>query len=437
MSPVEQLVAPARAACAAAVDAGASHAEVFLRYGPTLRMTSQRGYLSEIRGTGVALTLRVWQAGRVVLSTCTTLEPALLTRLAGETAAQARERGVPGVALPPGGPGPGIGPAAVPRAGALTGVADLFERLQRTVDGSPAGSTVALNATYSAELSQVVLVTAGGFTGAYPAQRHRLWLWLQHPGGHAVVGASGHCRDDLDPETLLGAVARLTAPQPAGRTMVDGEFAALLPPSAGAHVARALGQLLRAEVGDRLLSRVGRRIAAPAVTLVDDGTRSGGMPVRPFDDEGTSTQRTPLVQAGVLRDLLHTRGTATKAGCAANGKAERDDPWRHPRSAPSTLFLAPGAESPDTLLADLDRGLLVTDVLAPGQVSAAGRISLRVSGWWVQHGRRQHPVGPLLITAPVAGLLTRIRAVANDLGFSPLAAGAGAPTLLLERMRAP
>jgi PmbA protein len=185
-----------------------------------------------------------------------------------------------------------------------------------------------------------------------------------------------------------------------------------------------------------LLTRLDRPIAAPAVTLVDDGALASGLKSRPFDDEGTPTGATTLIERGTLRALLHTLDTAGRLGMAPNGKAVRPNLWQQPRSAPSNVSLQPGDADPGLLRQELRRGLAVVNALRPGRLhSATGKLTAIVQGWWVEEGVPVRPVSGVPLSANIFELLRDVRRCGRDLQHSPLADGAGAPSLLVERMQ--
>jgi len=88
--------------------------------------------------------------------------------------------------------------------------------------------------------------------------------------------------------------------------------------------------------------RLGEMVASEAFTLLDDGTLKGGLRSRPFDDEGVRTQRTPLIERGVLKGFLYDDYRAKREGARSTGNAWRIRPGSRPRPAPNCLILQPG-----------------------------------------------------------------------------------------------
>ena len=162
-----------------------------------------------------------------------------------------------------------------------------------------------------------------------------------------------------------------------------------------------------------LANRIGQQVASDAVVLVDDGRFLEGPAVAPFDGEGVATARTPLITAGILQGFLHDTATAARTGGGARstGNAARGSHRTPPGVSPSNLYLEPGPEGLDELLAQAGRAVYVQEVtgLHSGANPVSGEFSVgghRTSGGRGSPGaaspgddHRQHAAGP----APVGG----------------------------------
>jgi PmbA protein len=214
----------------------------------------------------------------------------------------------------------------------------------------------------------------------------------------------------------------------------------VLAPDAAADVARVLGRVLCAQhvLGrlGRLRDRVGQRIASTMLSLVDDGTLPGGVHTRPFDDEGTPTEATTLIEGGRLRGFLHTLRTAERLDALPNGKAERAAAWHAPEAAPSNVFIPAGSSTVDELRIGAGDGLAISGLLRSGRVqSTTGRFTAVGYGWRLRRGVPAQRVTGVPLSAGVFELMRAIAGRGDDLRFVPLADGAGSPSLLVEPMR--
>lgn len=182
--------------------------------------------------------------------------------------------------------------------------------------------------------------------------------------------------------------------------------------------------------------KVGQKIAAPGVSLVDDGRLLAGPGAEPFDGEGVPTGRTALVEAGTLTGFLHNTYTAARMGARSTGNARRGGFRSTPGVAPTNLFLEPGADGPSALLARAGRALLVQELLGvhSGANPISGDFSVGVSGVLVEGGAAGRPVREATIASTITDILGGIAAVGSDLRFFPFGGAIGAPTVLVGEM---
>ena len=130
------------------------------------------------------------------------------------------------------------------------------------------------------------------------------------------------------------------------------------------------------------------------------------------------TRDKALVEAGVLRALLHDSATAAREGAATNRCGYRDGWGGLPGPGPSNLFLAPGTLSRDALLADTKDGLLVLEVLGTHMIApVSGEFSVGVSGLEIAKGALGRPFKGAMLAGNLLDLLARVDAVADDLVF--------------------
>jgi PmbA protein len=208
-------------------------------------------------------------------------------------------------------------------------------------------------------------------------------------------------------------------------------------------VARSLvGSLYEAASGDAiwrgasfLAGKLGETIAASALTIVDDNTLllptgAGGFGTSPFDDEGLPSQRTVVVENGVLRNYLLNTYTARKLGLKSTHNASRGLTGA-PGVGCGNLYLAPGALSPQEILAAVPSGLYVTELMGRGVNLVTGDYSRGAIGLWIENGQLTHAVEEITIAGNLAEMLRNVTAVGSDLVFRSAIA---APTLRIDGM---
>jgi PmbA protein len=162
-----------------------------------------------------------------------------------------------------------------------------------------------------------------------------------------------------------------------------------------------------------LAEREGQRIASDLVTVIDDPLLTRGPGSRAFDGEGLLSRRNTVVEAGVLRSFLLDTYSAKKLGRQSTASASRGG-GGGVSSSTSNLYLLPGSESPEALLARTPRALYVTDMMGYGFNAVTGDFSRGASGFWIENGERVFPVSEVTISLNLHDLLQRIDAVAND-----------------------
>jgi PmbA protein len=179
-----------------------------------------------------------------------------------------------------------------------------------------------------------------------------------------------------------------------------------------------------------LRDKLGETIASPAVTIHDDGAIAGALASKPFDGEGVATRRTVVVEGGVLESYLLDTYSARKLGLRTTGNAARGI-GDTPGVAPTNLFLLPGSHDPEEIIASVDRGLYVTELIGFGVNPVTGDYSRGAVGMWIGKGEFVHPVEEITIAGNLLDMFREIEMVGNDL---ILRASISAPTLKLARM---
>lgn len=285
--------------------------------------------------------------------------------------------------------------------------------------------------------SQVALVTSHGFAGAYAGTSHSTWASVLAGSGETMqrdhASHSARHLDDLEGTDAIGlragerAVARLN-PQ----RVESGPMPVVFDPRVGNSL---VGHLVGAIVGPAvtrrssfLLERLGERIFPEAVSIIDDPRRQRGLRSRPFDGEGLPTAHTRLIDRGVLTGWLLDSASARQLALAPTGHATRGG--GSPGAGTSNVHLAPGSASPGDLMADIERGIYVTELIGQGVNPVTGDYSRGAAGFLIEKGH----IGPAVAEITIAGNLLDMFAhlvAANDLEFRY---GINVPTLRIDGM---
>ena len=165
-----------------------------------------------------------------------------------------------------------------------------------------------------------------------------------------------------------------------------------------------------------LAGKLGQRVAAENVTVIDDGTMIGGFGTSPFDGEGVPTRRTVVIENGVLSSYLLNTYTAKKLGFRTTGNASRGLAGT-PGISPGNYFLEPGPRTPRELIRGVGDGLYVTEFLGMGVNLVTGDYSRGASGIWISGGEFAFPVEEITVAGNLKDMFMNISEVANDLEF--------------------
>jgi len=205
-------------------------------------------------------------------------------------------------------------------------------------------------------------------------------------------------------------------------------------------VARSiLGGILGAVNGERVLQgasflrdKVGQKIAASLVTIVDDGTLSKGMSSSPFDGEGVPTQKRTIVGKGVLKGFMYNTIVAKRAGVSSTGNASRGGFTSLPGIGAHNFYMEAGMSDPKEIIKATKTGLLLKGVTGYGINPVNGNFSGGASGFWIRNGRIAFPVKGLTIAGTADEMLNGIDMMGTDLD---LTRGFTAPTFRITELQ--
>jgi PmbA protein len=178
-----------------------------------------------------------------------------------------------------------------------------------------------------------------------------------------------------------------------------------------------------------LFERLGTRIAAPTVTIVDDGLVPGALGSRPFDGEGLATRRTVLVGEGKLETYLLDTYSGRKLGLPSTHHATRDGAGVSVGT--NNLMLLTGSASPQDLIGSVKSGLYVTELIGFGINGVTGDYSRGAAGLWIEDGQLAFPVEEVTVAGNLLEMFERIDGIGNDLVLRDRVAS---PTLKIARM---
>ena len=315
-----------------------------------------------------------------------------------------------------------------------------------------------VSASLSGSWSAIDIIRADGFTARdiRPLVRLNVSIVAQ-ANGRRETGSFGfggrYLYDDLfDEGRWMRAVDEAVRQAMVNLESVEapaGETSVLLGPGwPGILLHEAVGHGLEGDFNRKGTSafagRIGERVAAPGVTVIDDGSMTDRRGSLSIDDEGTPTRETVLIEDGILRGYMQDRLNARLMGVEATGNGRRQSYQHAPMPRMTNTFMRGGSDDPADLLSRMDNGIYATS-FGGGQVDI-------VSGKFVFACTEAYKVEKGKVVAPIKGatligdgptVLTKVRGIGNDMaldegvgmcgkGGQSVPAGVGQPTLLVD-----
>ena len=221
-------------------------------------------------------------------------------------------------------------------------------------------------------------------------------------------------------EAAVMALTNLRArPAPAGTmpVVIGNAFGGVIFHEALGHLLETTAVAKNASV---LAGRLGEQVASSCVTYIDDGTTAHGWGSSEVDDEGMATERTVLIDEGVLTSYLVDRLGALQTGYRPTGSGRRQNYTFAPTSRMRNTFIAPGDTPIDDLFAGIELGLYAKK-MGGGQVSpGSGEYNFAVNeGYVVRNGRIEEPVRGAMLVGKGPDSISKITAVSDDLSTAP------------------
>ncbi len=348
---------------------------------------------------------------------------------------------------------PGTDPIATLDSTAKVALLEKVERLARAKDPRVAQVMAGLAGEYDV----VLVARADGTLAADVRPLVRLSVTvIAEQGGRREMGSSGGggrfglayfdeamIRQYVD-EAVGAALTNLESrPAPAGEMTV-----VLGPGWPGVLLHEAIGHGLEGDFNRKgssaFAGRIGQRVAAKGVTVLDDGTiadRRGSLNV---DDEGHATQRNVLIEDGILKGYIQDAMNARLMKTAPTGNGRRESYAHVPMPRMTNTYMLGGDKTPEEIVASIGRGLYATN-FGGGQVDiTSGKFVFSASeAWWVENGKILYPVKGATLVGNGPDALTRVSMIGNDMRLDSgvgtcgkegqsVPVGVGQPTLRID-----
>lgn len=317
---------------------------------------------------------------------------------------------------------------------------------------------VQVSVSLTGQWSVVEIVRPDGFvaTDVRPLTRLNVSIVVE-ANGRRETGSWGMGGRDLygpllEPAAWNDAIDRALAQALVNLESVDapaGEMTVLLGPGwPGILLHEAIGHGLEGDFNRKGTSafsgRIGQRVAAPGVTVIDDGSIAARRGSLSIDDEGTPTQENILIEDGILKGYIQDRLNARLMGVQPTGNGRRESYAHAPMPRMTNTFMKGGSDDPAELLARVKKGVFAKS-FGGGQVDiVSGKFVFSCTeAYRIENGRIGAPIKGATLIGDGPSALTRVIGIGNDFALDPgigmcgkggqsVPAGVGQPTLLVE-----
>lgn len=295
-------------------------------------------------------------------------------------------------------------------------------------------------AEFSSETGFIAFANSRGFAGSYPTSAASLQV-------EAIVEDEEQKKRTDHWYTVSRTRAGLQAPEEVAKIAAERVLRKLGPRKVSTReapvvwdplmVRSLLHELVGAVMGSALYRRAsfligheGEQIASPLVTIVDDPLLPGRAGSRPFDAEGVPTRRNVIFEKGIFKQFLFDGYTANRTGHQSTGSAG-GGVGAMPAVRTSNLIMEAGPHSRDAIIASVQDGLYLTELMGFGVNLTTGDMSQGAAGFWIEDGKLSYPVSEINIAGNLRELLAGIEMVGDDVLFLGSTA---APTIKVGKM---
>jgi PmbA protein len=426
----------------AARKAGADAADALYVEGVSSSVSYRLGKLEDVeRAESYDLGLRVFVGQKVAFVSSTDFSAEALAALPARAIAMAR--------LAPEDKFAGLAPKkrlattlpALDLEDAVEPSAEVLIERARAVEGAALavpGVTNSEGGGASFSRSAVALATSTGFYGRYAGTNHSIGVavlagegtGMERDYDHASARHAGDLRaaEEIGKTAGEKAVKRLNP-----RSMPSQSVPVVFHPDEAAgllgHLTGAISGAAIARGVSFLKDRLGEKVFAPGINVIDDPHRMRGLRSKPFDGEGVANTRRALIEDGKLTSWLLDCASARQLGLETTGHAARGT-GGPPSPSATNLYLEAGKLSVKALIADIKQGFYVTELMGMGVNGVTGDYSRGAAGFWIENGEIAFPVSEVTIAGNLKDMFAHLTP-ASDLEFRH---GVNAPTVRIEGM---
>ncbi|MDD5686693.1 MAG: TldD/PmbA family protein [Elusimicrobia bacterium] len=180
-----------------------------------------------------------------------------------------------------------------------------------------------------------------------------------------------------------------------------------------------------------LKGKLNQKVCSAKVNIIDDGTLKDGIATSSYDDEGTPTQKTIIIENGILKNYIYDIYTANKDNTKSTGNASRGYSG-NPVPDVSNIYIQHGLTTFENLKKNMNTGIYITETMGMHNAdSISGEFSVGVNGFFIENGDIKFPVHGITIAGNILDLFSNIVEAGSDLRFY---GSVGSPSLLISKV---
>jgi PmbA protein len=316
----------------------------------------------------------------------------------------------------------------------------LIERAKAAEDAARAvaGVTNSEGAEASWSDNAVMLAASNGFSGGYGISRHGVGVSVIAGEGTAMerdyeFSSTVHGGDLDDPAAVGKAAGERAVKRLNPRKGPTVKAPVIYDPRVShgliGHFAGAINGAAIARGTSFLKDAMDTKIFADGIVIVDDPHRKRGLRSKPFDAEGLANAAMNLIEDGVLTSWVLDLRSARQLGLESTARASRGVSGP-PSPSVTNLYMEPGKMTPEALMADIDSGFYVTELMGFGIDMITGDYSRGAAGYWIEKGETAYPVSEMTVAGNLKDMFLNLTP-ADNLVFRY---GSNAPTVRVDGM---
>lgn len=414
----------------AAMRAGAHEAEVFLQTGNEFGVDVRMGQVETLtQASSKGVGLRVFVDKRMAFASTTDFEPDVVADMVKTTVQLAKAAGRDRFnGLPDVGPSPlthlDLVDPKVADLSAETKI-DMAKKAERAAFDYDSRITNSHGASFGTHVGTRIIANSNGILYSNSGTDCGVSCApMAEQGEEKQIGSywsSKRFFDELEsPEAVGREAARLAVQRLGARKVETQTVPVVFSWMVGGGL---LGAIFGALDGDNahrgmsfLKKMIGRQVASPLVTIIDDPLMPRGLGSMPFDGEGVPASKKIVIENGVLKMYFYDSRTGRKYGHAPTGNARRGYA-SIPSVSPTNFYLRPSEIDQAEIIHGIENGFYVTDTMGHGANIVTGDYSVGASGMWIKNGELAFPVQEVTIAGNMLDMMHNIEQIGSDARF--------------------